>query len=92
MDKGTGGQVDGWTSGVQSCNKQFFFVNSENLGIRIWQKNCVNYNKFEIAEYCANHIFNQSAFFLPFDRCYMILSGYLHSIYIIFIIYRLGKR
>ena len=26
-----------------------FSVNSENLGIRIWQKNCLNYDKFLIA-------------------------------------------
>ena len=26
-----------------------FIVNSENLGIRFWQKKCVSYDKFEIA-------------------------------------------
>ena len=28
---------------------RIFFVNSENLGSRIWRKNCVNYDKIEIA-------------------------------------------
>ena len=29
--------------------RAIFFVNSENLGMRIWRKNCVNYDKIEIA-------------------------------------------
>ena len=32
----------------QSCNKQFI-INPENLGIRIWWKNWVNYDKIGIA-------------------------------------------
>ena len=34
---------------VIRLGKKHFFVNSEILGILIWQKKRVNYNKFEIA-------------------------------------------
>ena len=37
-----------WEAPLRSCNKHLF-VNSENLGIRIWWKNCENYEKIEIA-------------------------------------------
>ena len=33
-------------------------------------------------QHSVNQIFNQNAVFLSFDRCYMILPCYLHSIYI----------
>ena len=28
--------------------KKTFFMNSDNLGMQIWQKKCINYDKFEI--------------------------------------------
>ena len=40
-----------------------FFVNSENSGIKIWRKKCVNYDKIKIALDCVNQIFNPNAFF-----------------------------
>ena len=43
-----------------------FFVNSENLGIRIWQKKSVNYDKFEITQDWVNQIINPNAFFSSF--------------------------
>ena len=51
-----------------------FFVTSENLGIRIWRKRCVNYDKIEIAQDCVNQIFNPNAFFF-------ILYIYLHILH-----------
>ena len=72
--------------------KSNFFVNSENLGIRIWRKNCVNYDKIEnAARLRKSHIYPKCIVFLPFDRCYRILPCYLHSSYIICIIYRLRR-
>ena len=41
-----------------------FFVNSENLEIRIWRKKCVNYDKILFAYKCVNQIFKPNAFFL----------------------------
>ena len=38
-------------------------MNSEILGMHIWQKKRVNYNKFEIATNCVNQIFKLNAFF-----------------------------
>ena len=34
--------------------KKHFFVNSAILGVQIWRKKCVNYNKFEIATNSVN--------------------------------------
>ena len=47
--------------------------------------------KFKLRQDCVNHIFIPIAFFLPFDRCYIILLCYLYGIYIIFIFYRLWR-
>ena len=64
---------------------EFFFVNSENLGIRIFQKKCLIYkrekNKLEIAQDCVSQILNPYAFF------FFLLAGatlYYHAIYTVF--------
>ena len=54
--------------------QQAIFVNSKNLGIRIWRKNCVNYVKIKIVvRLRKSHIQTKCILFLPFDRCYIIL-------------------
>ena len=72
--------------------KNFFFVNSAILGVQIWQKKCVNYNKFELAtKHLKSNIEPKCILFLSFDRCYMILPYFLLSIYIFWIVYRLSR-
>ena len=39
----------------------------------------------------VNEILNPNAFFLPFERCNLILQCYLHTIYTFCIIYRLWR-
>ena len=58
---------------IQTWKKPFFFY-STILGMQIWRKKHVNYDKFEIATKQR-----KSNIFLLFDRCYMILPCYLHS-------------
>ena len=53
-------------------------------------KKRVNYNKFNMATKEQNQILNPNAFFLPFERCHMMLQRYLHTIYIFCIINRPG--
>ena len=61
--------------------KNHLFVNSEILGMHIWNEKRVNYNKFEIATNCVNQIFNLNAFFFfPFTGA----TWYYHTIYIAF--------
>ena len=52
----------------------------------------LNYNKIEIAARLQkSQNLPKCILFLPFDRCNMILPCYLHSIYIVQIIYRLWR-
>ena len=39
------------------------YMNSDNLGLRIQRKNCVNYDKIENVQDCVNKIFNPNALF-----------------------------
>ena len=41
----------------------------ENLGIGIWRKKCVNYDKIKIAQHCVNQIFNQNALIIFLFTC-----------------------
>ena len=50
-------------SAVQNWKKNAFFVNFKILGMHIWRKIRVNYDKFVIATNCVNQIFNLNAFF-----------------------------
>ena len=64
-----------WTQDLKVCHKQFFFVNSEYLGIRIWQKKLwkLQQQKIKRRQVCADHIF--------------LLAGatwYYHGIYMVF--------
>ena len=62
--------------------KKPFFCELWNSGTEIWRKKKhVNYNKFKIAtQQCESNTYPNTFFFLPKDRCYMILQCYLHSI------------
>ena len=63
--------------------KNHFFCEFCNFGSTdLAKKKLVNYDKFNIATKQHNQIFNPNAFLLPFERCYMILQFYLHTIYI----------
>ena len=54
---GGGGDGDRVLVVAQSCKKQFFF-NPDFLGIQIWRKKRINYDKFEIATIlCKSHFF-----------------------------------
>ena len=77
---------------VHRLGRKHIFVNSAILGLQIWRKNHVNYEKFEIPpKQRKSNIQPTCILFLPFDRCNMILPCYLHSIYIFCIIYRLWR-
>ena len=51
------------------------------------KKKHLNYNKLEILQNCLNHKFLPNCFlFLPFGRCYLILTWYLQSTGVVCII------
>ena len=72
---------------------QHYSVNFENFGNRgLAEEKRINYNKFEITiKQRKSNIKPTYILFLPFDRCYMIIPCYLHSIYKICIIYRMWR-
>ena len=62
--------------GDAELEKGFFFVNPENLVIRICRKKnpCIHQDNIEIAKKnCVNHIFQQNKDSSSFYRCYLIL-------------------
>ena len=76
---------------VQQTLKKTFFC-------ELWQKKRVNYDKFKIATITKffklqqnreNQIFNPNTFFLPLERCYMILQCYLYIYTYIHILHHL---
>ena len=72
--------------------KKHIFFNPKNLGMRIWrEKKPDKKNKKNTAKLQKSQILPKSILFLPFDRCFMILPKYLHSIYMVYTIYLVGR-
>ena len=64
-----------WCHSVSRVARSNFVVAPENLGIRIWQKKRMNYDKVEIAAKLRKSQMSPECFlFNPIDRCYMIFT------------------
>ena len=70
----------------------FFFCELWNFGSTdLAEKTLWITTNLKLRQNSVNEILNPKAFFLPFERCYLILQYYLHTIYTFCIIYRLWR-